>query len=105
MSLSQPSDWGTLVSKCEMFPWICAAMKPMKISAKGIVLTLVCVGLIADLLPYPGLSPGLVARTTNWLVTTLQPQTPESSVVKQSPDVSENLALSGARKSKPATGN
>jgi hypothetical protein len=47
-------------------------MKPGKISVPSLVGAFLVLGLVADLLPYPGLGPGVVARTVDWVVSTIQ---------------------------------
>jgi hypothetical protein len=49
-------------------------MKPSKINIPILIGVFVSVGLIADLLPYPGLAPGMVSRTMDWVLSQGQPE-------------------------------
>jgi hypothetical protein len=44
------------------------AMKPSKINVSILCGVFLSVGLIADLLPHPGLSPGVVSRAVDWVL-------------------------------------
>jgi hypothetical protein len=48
-------------------------MKPSKINVSILCGVFLSVGLIADLLPHPGLSPGVVSRAVDWVLADHQP--------------------------------
>lgn len=56
-------------------------MKPSKINVPILIGVFVSVGLLADLLPYPGLAPGIVSRTIDWLLS--QEQHPAINVIQE----------------------
>jgi hypothetical protein len=53
-------------------------MKPGKINLKALIAVFFVAGLMADLMPYPGLGPGALMRSFNWVGTAFQPQPTQS---------------------------
>jgi hypothetical protein len=49
-------------------------MKTGKINLKALIAVFFVAGLMADLMPYPGLEPGAVMRSFNWVASSLQTQ-------------------------------
>uniref|UniRef100_B8HLR9 Uncharacterized protein n=1 Tax=Cyanothece sp. (strain PCC 7425 / ATCC 29141) TaxID=395961 RepID=B8HLR9_CYAP4 len=47
-------------------------MKISNINVSALLLSFAIVGLIADTMPAPGLQPGIISQTANWIATTIQ---------------------------------
>jgi hypothetical protein len=53
-------------------------MKTGKINLKALIAVFFVAGLMADLMPYPGLEPGALMRSFNWVVSSWPAQPTQS---------------------------